>query len=219
MISHLSVVNYNKTFQLYENNIITITILPQFSIVNQNEIDSSFMYTQLLKEILIEMKYDVTAKKQFIDYIHNFYANNEIQLNTINEFQHTYEHYSPIWCGLLSFNNFLSTSTEKSISLIFANSSRSDSNLVQILFEIEINTRTSSVSFASLDHISFYGNNEKEIFFSMHTIFRIDEINQTNNRFWNVKLTMTNDNDEQLKCLTKYIRNEIGGETEYHRLD
>ncbi|CAF4920495.1 unnamed protein product [Rotaria sp. Silwood1] len=219
MISHLSVVNYNKTFQLYENNIITITILPQFSIVNQNEIDSSFMYTQLLKEILIEIEYDVTAKEQFIDYVHNFYANNEIQLNAINEFKHTYEHYSPIWCGLLSFNNFLSTSTEKSISLIFANSSRSDSNLVQILFEIEINTRTSSVSFASLDHISFYGNNEKEIFFSMHTIFRIDEINQTNNRFWNVKLTMTNDNDEQLKCLTKYIRNEIGGETEYHRLD
>ncbi|CAF3782308.1 unnamed protein product [Rotaria sp. Silwood1] len=97
MISHLSVVNYNKTFQLYENNIITITILPQFSIVNQNEIDSSFMYTQLLKEILIEMKYDVTAKKQFIDYIHNFYANNQIQLNAINEFKHTYEHYSPIW--------------------------------------------------------------------------------------------------------------------------
>ncbi|CAF1592658.1 unnamed protein product [Rotaria sp. Silwood1] len=53
----------------------------------------------------------------------------------------------------------------------------------------------------------------------MHTIFRIDEINQTNNRFWNVKLTMTNDNDEQLKCLTEYIRNEIGGGTEYHRLD
>ncbi|CAF1592654.1 unnamed protein product [Rotaria sp. Silwood1] len=97
MISHLSVVNYNKTFQLYENNIITITILPQFSIVNQNEIDSSFMYTQLLKEILIEIEYDVTAKEQFIDYVHNFYANNEIQLNAINEFKHTYEHYSPIW--------------------------------------------------------------------------------------------------------------------------
>jgi len=39
-------------------------------------IDSSFMYTQLLKEILLQMKYDDAAKKQLTEFCREYYFNN-----------------------------------------------------------------------------------------------------------------------------------------------
>ena len=35
-------------------------------------------------------------------------------------------------------------------------------------------------------------------------------------RLWQVNLTLTNDNDEQLASLTERMREEIGGETGWH---
>jgi hypothetical protein len=80
--------------------------------------------------------------------------------------------------GLLSFNNFLSTSMHKQVSLVFARSARDDPDLTGILFQIEIDPSISSTLFAALDDISFYSDMEKEILFSMHTIFRINGMTQ-----------------------------------------
>jgi uncharacterized protein HemY len=54
----------------------------------------------------------------------------------------------------------------------------------------------------------------------MHTIFRIEGINQidNDNRLWCVKLTLTNDNNQQLNVLTERMRQETDGSTEWHRL-
>jgi hypothetical protein len=80
--------------------------------------------------------------------------------------------------GLLSFNKFLSTSNDQQVSFVFASSARDDPDLTGILFRIEIDPSISSVSFAALDDISFYSDLEKEILFSMHTIFRIGDMIQ-----------------------------------------
>ena len=115
--------------------------------------------------------------------------------------------------GLMSFNNFLSTSASKEVSIYFAKKALAKPGKVAILFEMTIDPSISSVPFASLDQLSYFKEEEKEVLFSMHTIFRIDEItpmdNGTSPRFWHVHLTSTNADDEQLRQLTEHMRLEL----------
>jgi tetratricopeptide (TPR) repeat protein len=91
---------------------------------------------------------------------------------------------------------------------------------VVVLYKITVDPSVSSSPFARLDEVSYYGESEKEILFSMHTIFRIGDIKQNNdnNRLWHVDLTLTKDSDEQLKHLLERMRVEIGGSSPSYRL-
>ncbi|CAF1504905.1 unnamed protein product, partial [Adineta steineri] len=120
--------------------------------------------------------------------------------------------------GLLSFNSFLSTTNDRVLAFARVDSARDDCELIGVFFEIEINSSLSNVLFASLNDVSYYLNLEKQILFSMHTIFRIGEMKQIENRLWEVKLTLTNDDDELLKSLTDYFREEIKGNSEWIEL-
>ncbi|CAF5117363.1 unnamed protein product [Rotaria sp. Silwood1] len=73
--------------------------------------------------------------------------------------------------------------------------------------------------FALIDEYSAI-KSEKEILFSMHTVFRVDDIKQagSNNRLWEVQLSLTGDNDPQLATLTERIKGELFGSTGWHRL-
>jgi hypothetical protein len=66
-----------------------------------NHLDASFMYSQLLKEILLSIEYDndtlEQAKNDFIDFCRIHYAGNETELCIIEEFKENYTHPSPIW--------------------------------------------------------------------------------------------------------------------------
>jgi tetratricopeptide (TPR) repeat protein len=253
------------------------------------------MYSQILKEILLEIKYDEQSIKDFAAYCRNQCFSSHMDLKSVDEFEKDYHHQSSIWwytsptfiysmlnralrtqeldtiikmgfficdlhrhieqlhtdefknrlfepytvyrgqgiCktdfdkmirskgGLMSFNNFLSTSTDQIISLTFAHSNATHSGMIGIFFEITIEPTVSSVHFAHLDNISYYKDLEQEILFSMHTVFRIGEINQidkSNDQLWHVKLTLTNDNDQQLKALTEYMRKNITGYNGWNRL-
>ncbi|CAF1099653.1 unnamed protein product [Adineta steineri] len=121
--------------------------------------------------------------------------------------------------SLMSFNNFLSTSMERHVSLFFAESASGDPDKVGILFIITIDPRVSSIAFASIKEVSYY-KTEEEILFSMHAVFRIGEIKEMgdNHRLYQVELQMTNDDDEQLQQLTEFISKEIAGATGWGRL-
>ncbi|CAF1502082.1 unnamed protein product, partial [Adineta steineri] len=107
--------------------------------------------------------------------------------------------------GLLSFNSFLSTSTNREVSLIFADSNGSDATFIGIFFAIKINSKLSSTPFISLGNLSHF-EEENEILFSMHSIFEIGEIHQINERLWQVELLSTINNDKRMTELTDYIR-------------
>ncbi|CAF0760856.1 unnamed protein product [Adineta steineri] len=111
--------------------------------------------------------------------------------------------------GLLSFNNFLSTSTKRDVSLFFAPQDATNSELTGILFVISINPTDSTATFASIRHVSHH-DVEDEILFSMHTIFRIGDIKPTkeNKHVQEVNLTLTRDTDEERLTLTKRILQE-----------
>jgi tetratricopeptide (TPR) repeat protein len=100
----------------------------------------------------------------------------------------------------------------------FARRTRSHSSLIAILFHIEVELSVSSTPFVSLDEISYYSDKEKEVLFSMHTVFRVGEMKEIEDCFWQVNLLSTSDNDQHLTELTQHMRNRIKGTTGMHRM-
>ncbi len=264
------------------------SILISVTSKDSDRLEPSFMYTQLLKEILLEMEYDDKAKTELVEFCREQFRNNPQELQIINEFERDYHVHTPIWwytceCftyqmlnralriqdveiiikmgfflrdvhrhieelhskleqhnimtvyrgksmsnvefdeikqkqdGLLAFNTFLSTSLNENVSLAFAQKSLRNKDMVGVLFQITIDSSISSTPFAPISTVSAIPN-EEEILFSMHTVFRIGQIGQIQDRIWRVELTLTSDDDEELKRLTEYIRQETSDLTKWQRL-
>jgi len=273
--------------QQCEQNAISISFVPisgDLSNKRLDQLDCSFMYTQILKEILFTIVFQQQHIKEFIDYCYEQFAGNAHEFNKVKQFEQKYHDKTPIWwytweCflysmlnralrlmdvdiiikmgffigdlhrhieklhseqfgehrisetltlyrgqglrktdfdqmmntkdGLISFNNFLSTSKDRDVSFTFAESNTGNPDLVGTLFVITVDPLISSTPFASIKDISYY-NEENEILFSMHTVFRICDIKPIGevDRLYQVNLTLTNDNDQDLRMLTDRIREE-----------
>ncbi|CAF4154525.1 unnamed protein product, partial [Adineta steineri] len=266
-----------------------ITVNEMASTDNLNQLEPTFMYTQIFKDILLGMKHDEQAIKQFIDYCRK---NNSMSPINIDRFEKEYHAQSAIWCytsfniysmlnyalrtldadaiitmgffmcrlhqqiqqlhqqqfntdhgepfivyrgqglmqsdfeklqklkgGLMSFNNFLSTSTDKEVSLEFADYASAIPDTAGILFIMSIDPCIKSTPFASIKEESYF-KEEDEILFSMHTVFRVGAIRQmdNNNQLYQVELRLTSDDDQQLRLLTDRIREEASGSTGWQRL-
>jgi hypothetical protein len=74
--------------------------------------------------------------------------------------------------GLISFNNFLSTSKDRSMSLGFAEAALAKTDMVGILFQMYIDTSISSAPFASIRQVSYF-QEEEETLFSMRGLSKI----------------------------------------------
>ncbi|CAF2051606.1 unnamed protein product [Rotaria magnacalcarata] len=253
-----------------------------------NRLDASFMYSQLIKEMLVdaEVEYTEYYMDSFVDICLVENQGNQMQLENLRSFQNTYKQHSSVWWytkesflysavnkalrtqdvtmlfvmgffirdlhlqlielqetdienqsfsilyrgqgmtikdferlhqqigGLISFNNFLSTSSDHDVSLMFARSARDNPLHVGIFFCIRPNAtimtydKKSVSAFASLRNVSYYPD-ENEILFSMHTIFRIKNVHEIDERLWQIDLDFTNDQDEQLNILLEQLRSEI----------
>jgi len=121
--------------------------------------------------------------------------------------------------GLLAFNNFLSTSENRETSLEFIHRNPSKNEFVSILFVMRINPSIQSTPFAHVANISEISE-EEEILFSMHSVFRIGKIKQFSNKpqIWEAELTLTDDNDSQLRELSETIQEETSDSTGWKRL-
>ncbi|CAF0987490.1 unnamed protein product [Adineta steineri] len=267
-----------------------VTIDEMASPENLNQLEPTFMYTQLFKEILFDIEYDEQAIQQFTAYCRN---NNSLSPINTNRFEKEYDAELAIWwytfpsniycmlnyalrtldadviitmgffiChlhqqiqqlykqqlssygrnpflvyrgqglmksdfeklqrakgGLMSFNNFLSTSKDKEVSLGFARDASTEPNKVGIFFIMSINPCLRLTPFASIKEVSYF-KEENEILFSMHTVFRVNAIKEmdNNNQLYQVELELTSDDDQQLRLLTDRIREEAGGGTGWQRL-
>ncbi|CAF1166187.1 unnamed protein product [Adineta steineri] len=265
-----------------EQNAISISFVASNKKLDQ--LDPSFMYTQILKEILLTIKFEDKHFKEFITYCREAFVENQYELDNITKLERDYHDQTPVWwytyqyflysmlnqalrlmdvdtivrmgffindlhrniqrlhseqfngqqsgktftvyrgqClskedftkmtktkgGLLSFNNFLSTSRNRNVSLFFAPQAATNPDLVGILFVISTNSTRSTAPFASVSDVSYF-HTEDEVLFSMHTIFRIGDSKpmNENNHLYRVNLILTNDNDQDLETLTDRIRQE-----------
>ncbi|CAF3676730.1 unnamed protein product [Rotaria socialis] len=258
-----------------------------------NQLEPTFMYSQIFKEILLQMEFGDHDMKDLIKFRLEEYRGNDKEIKIINEFQHAYRPENAIsWytrecftykmlngalrtlngdimirmgfflCdlhqqiekihktqvdkyhgnifqvyrgqgltstdfsqleknknGLISFNNFLSTSTNRGISLGFAQKALKMPNMIGILFQILIDPSIQSSPFASIQEISYF-KTEAEILFSMHTVFRINSIEKLDSErpLYQVDLILTSDDDKQLREPTELIREEASGFTGWTRL-
>ncbi|CAF1458225.1 unnamed protein product [Rotaria sordida] len=259
--------------------------------ISFNRIDPLFMYTQLLKEALLEIEDDdAKSIKELVEYCR---LHSDASGVTLEKIEREYRNHTPIWWytgpyfiysmlnrglrqmdvdiilkmgffirhlhqyiaelhreqqsskaampskfqvfrgqglsieafekmkktkgGLMSFNNFLSTSCNPDISCeIFARPASFDENSVGILFVMNIDTAictASSTPFVNVKDVGFYDDQEEEILFSTHTIFRIDKIerieDEHTNRLWQVNLTLAGNQDDDFSKLTAYLREEL----------
>ncbi|CAF1026078.1 unnamed protein product [Adineta steineri] len=270
-----------------------LTINEMSSTENLNQLEPTFMYTQLFKEILLDMEYGDNAIKDLVILCRELYPNNKGELKIINEFERDYDPEKAIWwytreCftykmlnkalrimdadiiitmgfflrdvhqqiqqlheqqvstydeksfkvyrgqglmksdfeklqkaegGLMSFNNFLSTSTNEKVSFSFAQDASTKPNMVGILFIMSIDPCLKASPFASIQEVSYF-KGEEETLFSMHTVFRVKAIKQIGNKtqVYQVELELTSDDDQQLRLLTDRIRKETSGSTGWKRL-
>jgi tetratricopeptide (TPR) repeat protein len=272
-----------------EENAIPISFIPtsdsdSASNKSLDQLDCSFMYTHILKEILLTITFEEQHFNEFIEFCRKE-STVDIPLANVQQFEREYRDRTPIWWytseyflysklnralrvldvdvtikmgffmndlhhhidqlyheqfqgentgksfivyrgqglfkanfdqllktkgGLLSFNNFLSTSKDRAVSLMFAESSHGYTNLVGVLFVMKIDSSLSTTPFAFVPKVSRYQENEKEVLFSMHTVFRINSIETVpeNEHLSQVNLILTNDNDPDLRILTDHIRKE-----------
>ncbi|CAF4221967.1 unnamed protein product, partial [Rotaria sordida] len=268
--------------------------------ISFNRIDPLFMYTQLLKEALLEIEDDDTKSiKELVEYcrLHSDAAD-----KTLKMIEKEYRNHTPIWWytgpyfiysmlnhglrlmdidiilkmgffirhlhqhiadlhreqqnskaampskfqvfrgqglsmeafekmkktkgGLMSFNNFLSTSRNREISLeSFARPAAFDADSVGILFIMNIDTAictASSTPFVNVKDIGFYDDKEEEILFSTHTIFRIDRIERIEDkhtdRLWQVNLILAGNQYDDFNKLTAHLRAEHSSATGWARL-
>ncbi len=252
---------------------------------NVDQLDSSYMYTQLFKDIFLEIDDDQTKD---IENLVSFCNNQDFNANQIDEFRRKYDPNSAIrwytwggflykmlnWAlrtlevdtimnigffirhlhrhierlhreqstnfksvftvyrgqnlskddfpklcqtkgGLMSFNNFLSTSLDENVSMMFVNQNPTNTDSVGILFIMQIDPNLSKAPFALVSNsVGYFGDEEQEILFSMHTVFRVDDIKQVeknNHEMWVAHLTLTADNDPQLDALTKHMQEDFDG--------
>ncbi|CAF2037213.1 unnamed protein product [Rotaria magnacalcarata] len=77
-----------KDMKKCDNDMIAISII---STVKSSEsasdrLDQSFMYSQLLKENLLQIDHSIEEKKELLDFCYIQYAGNSVELNVIGEF-------------------------------------------------------------------------------------------------------------------------------------
>ncbi|CAF1402155.1 unnamed protein product [Adineta ricciae] len=111
--------------------------------------------------------------------------------------------------GLMSFNNFFSTSTDRDVSFSYAESSADNPRLVGILFTIRVDPSQSTTPFVRVGNDGHFSE-EIEVLFSMHTVFRIHDIKVigTGRPLYEVNISLTLDSDEEFRTLTDHIRRE-----------
>ncbi|CAF1581838.1 unnamed protein product [Adineta ricciae] len=276
-----------QAIQQYEENLMSLSFLTldNVSDSDQNHVDQTFMYSQILKEIILGINYDVDfAIKHLTEFLREKEEDSSAGSENYVKLEREYKLKPPIWWytsqsyiylmvnralrtqeideillmgffihdlhenieqlyvkqnisdllesisvyrgqglskedferlvktkgGLISFNNFLSTSIDRQVAYMLAESIRDSTDLVAVIFEMTIDTSISSFPFARLSGVTQF-DQEQEFLFSMHTVFRIGDIDSVkgDDRFWQVKLSLTKDNDQQLCDVTKKIREEI----------
>ena len=274
--------------QQCEQNAVSISILDATDTLPNktlNQLDPSFIYTQIMKEILLTIDFHQQHLDEFIHHCRQALDGNPSQLKYVDELAKTYREKTPIWwytrdCflypmlnralramdadlmvklgffiadlhqqiqelhreefggngsspkfivfrgqgmeqrdfekmvaskgGLISFNCFLSTSTDRQVSLVFTGGALSNPQLVDVLFVMTIDPALPNTPFASVAKVGALGDQEYEVLFSMNTVFRIGQIKQEgdHSRLFRVELSMTSEKDDDLRLLMDRIREE-----------
>ena len=82
-----------------EHNAMSISIMAigDGSKKNLDQLDPSFMYMKIMKEILLDIDFEPKHFQQYIDYCRQLFAENDRQLKNIKDFERKYRDRTPIY--------------------------------------------------------------------------------------------------------------------------
>jgi hypothetical protein len=86
-----------QDIRLCNRNLMSINVVSQILTTHINELDPSLMYSQLLKEILLDIPHNDNEKKILVDFCSKQYAENSAQIKIFAEFEEKYDKPSPLW--------------------------------------------------------------------------------------------------------------------------
>lgn len=106
----------------------------------------------------------------------------------------------------LTMNSFVSTSPRQETAEMFLNSTTIASySLVSVVFEIEIDIRRKNTKpYADITHLSYFPN-EQEVLIMLGAVFKIDEVSQSGAGVATVKLSLHNDDKNELKDMAEQL--------------
>ena len=109
--------------------------------------------------------------------------------------------------GLMSFPSFLSTSANEGIARLFAGESTEDS--AAVVMEIIVDgAMMMENAFGCIEQFSPFAESEEEWLFSMDAVFRIEQL-EYRQQTWEMRLRLTNDQDENINKFLGHIRKNI----------
>ncbi|UJR16842.1 hypothetical protein I4U23_003741 [Adineta vaga] len=114
-------------------------------------------------------------------------------------------------------NSFLSTSPNKKQAKVFTMTKTiNKESEVRVLFEIDADTNRQDIRpFANIQEFSHFPM-EEEVLFMAGSVFRLENIHMEENKeivIYVIKLTLCGDNDNQLRDVFTWMKDEIGEET------
>ena len=113
----------------------------------------------------------------------------------------------------LSMNSFFSTSLKESIALKFTQSLSNENQFEKILFQIQIDPTFQSKSFAHIDQMSYF-QNENEVLIMLGALFYIKNISHDQHKqIWIASLVLADENNFHLKDTFAHMKRKIGQET------
>ena len=89
-----------QTAQQCEQNAVSISIMDtndDVSNKNLDQLDPSFMYTQIMKEIMLSIHFEAHHIEEFLQYCRELLADNESQLEAVDQLARKYHDKTPIW--------------------------------------------------------------------------------------------------------------------------
>jgi len=179
----------------------------------------SFFYRTINAALRTENIHMMFLLRSFIFDIHQQLQNNQFN-DTLkvyrNQIMSKYEleRFKQSEGQLVSVNSFFSTSRDRLFTVFKLGESNATVNWERILFEITVDiTLIKTKPFADISQLSRFPD-ESEILFMAGSIFRLNKIFQDENQLWIVQMTLSSDNEHDLKDILKDINKQIGkGET------
>ena len=177
-------------------------------------------------ELIVKLAFFIVELHQQIEQLHKEQRKNRLINKTFVTFRGQgislldFQRMREMKNGLISFNNFLSTTKNGGTVFELAQRTSSNPDLVGILFRMTIDPSKSTVPFAITKDVNC-NHDQEEFLFSINAMFRIGEIQpiDENDRIFQVDLALTNDTDEELETAMDRIREETYPQsTGWHRL-
>ncbi|CAF1589905.1 unnamed protein product [Rotaria magnacalcarata] len=82
-----------------EQDVLGISIIPSDDYLKQDlrQLNSLFLYWFLVKQIILDLKYDDGAHKSLAEFCRSHYTENTKELKIIDEYENNHQDHSPVW--------------------------------------------------------------------------------------------------------------------------